>query len=130
MAVSKFKSHRFADYTMLLLSQLEAGLRRLFAAVNKCPDRLLTAESTILYTTFDEILAKHMSDGSMNQLPCFLGEPAMVKPMYPQSRVFLVMNIICGVLRSRPAWPVTDTTRSDCSHFCASECLMIWLPSF
>jgi hypothetical protein len=29
---------------MLLLSQLEAGLRRLFAAVNKCPDRLLTAE--------------------------------------------------------------------------------------
>ncbi|XP_006524528.1 ER membrane associated RNA degradation isoform X11 [Mus musculus] len=77
MAVSKFKSHRFADCTMLLLSQLEAGLRRLFAAVNKCPDRLLTAESTILYTTFDEILAKHMSDGSMNQLPCFLGEPAM-----------------------------------------------------
>ncbi|XP_008757039.1 endoplasmic reticulum membrane-associated RNA degradation protein isoform X6 [Rattus norvegicus] len=77
LAVSKFKSHRFADCTMLLLSQLEAGLRRVFATVNKCPDRLLTAESTILYTTFDEILAKHMSDGSINQLPCFLGEPAM-----------------------------------------------------
>ncbi|EDL99829.1 similar to chromosome 6 open reading frame 70 (predicted), isoform CRA_c [Rattus norvegicus] len=29
---------------MLLLSQLEAGLRRVFATVNKCPDRLLTAE--------------------------------------------------------------------------------------
>ncbi|XP_038956013.1 endoplasmic reticulum membrane-associated RNA degradation protein isoform X2 [Rattus norvegicus] len=68
---------KFADCTMLLLSQLEAGLRRVFATVNKCPDRLLTAESTILYTTFDEILAKHMSDGSINQLPCFLGEPAM-----------------------------------------------------
>ncbi|XP_031210546.1 endoplasmic reticulum membrane-associated RNA degradation protein isoform X2 [Mastomys coucha] len=77
LAVSKFKSHRFADCTMLLLPQLEAGLRRVFAAVNKCPDRLLTAESTILYTTFDEILAKHMNDGSINQLPCFLGEPAM-----------------------------------------------------
>ncbi|EGW05484.1 hypothetical protein I79_012428 [Cricetulus griseus] len=44
MAVTKFKLHRFADCTMLLLSQLEAGLRRVFAAVNKCPDRLLTAE--------------------------------------------------------------------------------------
>nr|XP_034347888.1 endoplasmic reticulum membrane-associated RNA degradation protein isoform X1 [Arvicanthis niloticus] len=77
MAVSKFKSHRFADCTVLLLSQLEAGLRRVFAAVNKCPERLLTAESTVLYTTFDEILAKNMSDGTINQLPCFLGEPAM-----------------------------------------------------
>ncbi|KAL6040903.1 hypothetical protein STEG23_037879 [Scotinomys teguina] len=77
MAVTKFKLHRFADCTMLLLSQLEAGLRRVFAAVNKCPDRLLTAESTVLYTTFDEILAKHLNDGSINQLPHFLGEPAM-----------------------------------------------------
>ncbi|KAL1770267.1 endoplasmic reticulum membrane-associated RNA degradation protein isoform X1 [Sigmodon hispidus] len=77
MAVTMFKLHRFADCTMLLLSQLEAGLRRVFAAVNKCPGRLLTAESTILYTTFDEILAKHLNDGSINQLPHFLGEPAM-----------------------------------------------------
>ncbi|XP_007643977.1 endoplasmic reticulum membrane-associated RNA degradation protein isoform X4 [Cricetulus griseus] len=77
MAVTKFKLHRFADCTMLLLSQLEAGLRRVFAAVNKCPDRLLTAESTILYTTFDEILAKHLKDGNINQLPHFLGDPAM-----------------------------------------------------
>ncbi|XP_060229651.1 endoplasmic reticulum membrane-associated RNA degradation protein isoform X5 [Meriones unguiculatus] len=68
---------KFADCSMLLLSQLEAGLRRVFAAVNKCPDRLLTAESTILYTTFDEILAKYLNDGSINQLPHFLGEPTM-----------------------------------------------------
>ncbi|CAO2628857.1 Endoplasmic reticulum membrane-associated RNA degradation protein [Lemmus lemmus] len=67
MAVTKFKLHRFADCTMLLLSQLEAGLRRVFAEVNKCPARLLTAE----------ILAKHLNDGSINQLPHFLGEPAM-----------------------------------------------------
>ncbi|XP_057617735.1 endoplasmic reticulum membrane-associated RNA degradation protein isoform X2 [Chionomys nivalis] len=77
LAVAKFKVHRFADCTTLLLSQLEAGLRRVFAAVNKCPARLLTAESTILYTTFDEILAKHLNDGSISRLPHFLGEPAM-----------------------------------------------------
>ncbi|XP_013366194.1 PREDICTED: endoplasmic reticulum membrane-associated RNA degradation protein isoform X2 [Chinchilla lanigera] len=67
IALMKFKAHRFADCTILLLTQLEAGLRRVFAAVNKCPDTLLTAE----------ILAKHLSDGKINQLPLFLGEPAM-----------------------------------------------------
>uniref|UniRef100_A0A8D2GIL9 Uncharacterized protein n=1 Tax=Theropithecus gelada TaxID=9565 RepID=A0A8D2GIL9_THEGE len=34
-------------------------------------------KSTALYTTFDEILAKHLNDGKINQLPLFLGEPAM-----------------------------------------------------
>ncbi|XP_036104799.1 endoplasmic reticulum membrane-associated RNA degradation protein isoform X1 [Molossus molossus] len=77
VALIKFKSHRFADCAMLLLTQLETGLRNVFATVNKCPRRLLTAESTALYTTFDEILAKHLNDGEINQLPPFLGEPAM-----------------------------------------------------
>ncbi|XP_066228920.1 endoplasmic reticulum membrane-associated RNA degradation protein [Saccopteryx leptura] len=76
-ALIKFKSHRFADCAVLLLMQLETGLRNVFATVNKCPKRLLTAESTALYTTFDEILAKHLNDGEINQLPLFLGEPAM-----------------------------------------------------
>ncbi|KAF0883419.1 EMARD protein, partial [Crocuta crocuta] len=76
-ALIKFKSHRFADCAMLVLAQLETGLRRVFATVNTCPQRLLTAESTALYTTFDEILAKHLNDGKVNQLPLFLGEPAM-----------------------------------------------------
>uniref|UniRef100_A0ABI7YMR0 DUF4209 domain-containing protein n=1 Tax=Felis catus TaxID=9685 RepID=A0ABI7YMR0_FELCA len=76
-ALIRFKAHRFADCAVLLLPQLETGLRRVFAVVNKCPRRLLTAESTALYTTFDEILAKHLSDGKLNQLPLFLGEPAM-----------------------------------------------------
>ncbi|XP_029424343.1 endoplasmic reticulum membrane-associated RNA degradation protein isoform X7 [Nannospalax galili] len=57
LAVVKFKVHRFADCTILLLSQLETGLRRVFTAVNKCPDRLLTAESATPYTTFDEVLS-------------------------------------------------------------------------
>ncbi|XP_063109920.1 endoplasmic reticulum membrane-associated RNA degradation protein isoform X3 [Cavia porcellus] len=77
IALMKFKARRFADCTILLLTQLEAGLRRVFATVNKCPDRLLTAESTTLYTTFDEILAKDLTDGQTNLLPLFLGEPAM-----------------------------------------------------
>ncbi|XP_023370426.1 endoplasmic reticulum membrane-associated RNA degradation protein isoform X4 [Otolemur garnettii] len=77
IAVTTFKAHRFADCAMLLLTQLETGLRRVFTTVNKCPQRLLTAESTALYTTFDEILAKHLNDGKINQLPLFLGEPAM-----------------------------------------------------
>ncbi|XP_047588445.1 endoplasmic reticulum membrane-associated RNA degradation protein isoform X4 [Lutra lutra] len=66
-AFLSFRSHRFADCAVLLLTQLEAGLRRVFAAVNQCPRRLLTAE----------ILAKHLNDGKINQLPLFLGEPAM-----------------------------------------------------
>ncbi|XP_032506895.1 endoplasmic reticulum membrane-associated RNA degradation protein isoform X6 [Phocoena sinus] len=77
VALLNFKSHRFADCAILLLVQLETGLRKVFATVNKCPKRLLTAESTALYTTFDEILAKHLNDGKINQLPLFLGEPAM-----------------------------------------------------
>uniref|UniRef100_A0A3Q1M0Q1 ER membrane associated RNA degradation n=1 Tax=Bos taurus TaxID=9913 RepID=A0A3Q1M0Q1_BOVIN len=77
VALTKLKSHRFADCAILLLMQLETGLRRVFAEVNECPKRLLTAESTALYTTFDEILAKHLNDGKINQLPLFLGEPAM-----------------------------------------------------
>ncbi|XP_063522981.1 endoplasmic reticulum membrane-associated RNA degradation protein isoform X17 [Pongo pygmaeus] len=77
VALVKFKSHRFADCAILLLTQLETGLRNVFATLNRCPKRLLTAESTALYTTFDEILAKHLNDGKINQLPLFLGEPAM-----------------------------------------------------
>ncbi|XP_052501600.1 endoplasmic reticulum membrane-associated RNA degradation protein isoform X6 [Budorcas taxicolor] len=79
VALTKLKSHRFADCAILLLVQLETGLRKAFAEVNGCPKRLLTAESTALYTTFDEILAKHLNDGKINQLPLFLGEPAMEK---------------------------------------------------
>ncbi|XP_020736257.2 endoplasmic reticulum membrane-associated RNA degradation protein isoform X2 [Odocoileus virginianus] len=67
VALTKLKSHRFADCAILLLVQLETGLRKVFAEVNECPKRLLTAE----------ILAKHLNDGKINQLPVFLGEPAM-----------------------------------------------------
>ncbi|XP_015270886.1 PREDICTED: endoplasmic reticulum membrane-associated RNA degradation protein [Gekko japonicus] len=53
-ALTLFRQHRYADCVMLLLPQLESGLRLLFTTVNKCPSRLITAESSSLYTTFDE----------------------------------------------------------------------------
>ncbi|KAM6354548.1 endoplasmic reticulum membrane-associated RNA degradation protein isoform 2-T2 [Podargus strigoides] len=76
-ALTAFKQSRYADCVILLLPQLEVGLRLLFTTTNKCPNRLLTAESSTLYTTFDEMLAKHLDNEEVNQLPAVLGEPAM-----------------------------------------------------
>uniref|UniRef100_A0A8B9MYZ6 ER membrane associated RNA degradation n=1 Tax=Accipiter nisus TaxID=211598 RepID=A0A8B9MYZ6_9AVES len=55
-ALTAFKQSRYADCVILLLPQLEVGLRLLFTTTNKCPNRLLTAEvkflskNRILYT--------------------------------------------------------------------------------
>ncbi|NXO31191.1 EMARD protein, partial [Cisticola juncidis] len=76
-ALTAFKQSRYADSVILLLPQLEAGLRLLFTTSNKCPNRLLTAESSALYITFDEMLAKHLDNEEVNQLPLVLEEPAM-----------------------------------------------------
>ncbi|XP_039235457.1 endoplasmic reticulum membrane-associated RNA degradation protein isoform X1 [Pipra filicauda] len=76
-ALTAFKQSRYADSVILLLPQLEVGLRLLFTTTNKCPNRLLTAESSAFYTTFDEMLAKHLDNNEVNQLPVVLEEPAM-----------------------------------------------------
>ncbi|XP_058023292.1 endoplasmic reticulum membrane-associated RNA degradation protein [Ahaetulla prasina] len=76
-AITSFQQARYADCVILLLPQLEGGLRVLFTAVNKCPSRLMTAESSSLYTTFDEMLTKQLNNEEINQLPIVLGEPAM-----------------------------------------------------
>ncbi|NXS34212.1 EMARD protein, partial [Pomatostomus ruficeps] len=76
-ALTAFKQSRYADSVILLLPQLEVGLRLLFTTTNKCPNRLLTAESSSLYTTFDEMLAKYLDNEEVNQLPIVLEEPAM-----------------------------------------------------
>ncbi|KAM9298755.1 endoplasmic reticulum membrane-associated RNA degradation protein [Morus bassanus] len=76
-ALTAFKQSRYADCVILLLPQLEAGLRLLFTTTNKCPNRLLTAEPSALYTTFDEMLAKRLDNEEVNQLPAVLEEPAM-----------------------------------------------------
>ncbi|MEE6475436.1 hypothetical protein FKM82_010746 [Ascaphus truei] len=79
-AIIAFRQGRYADCAILLLPQLETGLRLIFTTVNKCPHRMLTAESSTLYTTFDEVLAKQLNSDSDNQVPLTLGEPAMVFP--------------------------------------------------
>ncbi|NWW64122.1 EMARD protein, partial [Ifrita kowaldi] len=76
-ALTAFKQSKYADSVILLLPQLEVGLRLLFTTANKCPNRLLTAESSALYTTFNEMLAKHLDNEEVNQLPVVLEEPAM-----------------------------------------------------
>ncbi|XP_010161536.1 endoplasmic reticulum membrane-associated RNA degradation protein [Antrostomus carolinensis] len=76
-ALTAFKQSRYADCVILLLPQLEVGLRLLFTTANKCPNRFLTAEPSALYTTFDEMLAKHLDNEEVNQLPTVLEEPAM-----------------------------------------------------
>ena len=40
---------------MILLPQLEHSLRRVYACCNNLPKRLQTAESSELYTTFNEV---------------------------------------------------------------------------
>ncbi|XP_035394920.1 endoplasmic reticulum membrane-associated RNA degradation protein isoform X2 [Cygnus atratus] len=84
-ALTAFKQSRYADCVILLLPQLEVGLRLLFTTTNKCPNRLLTAEPSALYTTFDEMLKKHLDNEEINQLPSVLEEPAMehmiIKPL-------------------------------------------------
>ncbi|XP_028905341.1 endoplasmic reticulum membrane-associated RNA degradation protein isoform X3 [Ornithorhynchus anatinus] len=66
-AITEFRLQRYAESVMLLLPQLETGLRKVFITVNKCAKRLLTAE----------ILARQLEDEQINQLPPFLGEPTM-----------------------------------------------------
>ncbi|NXR98052.1 EMARD protein, partial [Oxylabes madagascariensis] len=51
-ALTAFKQSRYADSVILLLPQLEAGLRLLFTTSNKCPNRLLTAEVNFYMVTY------------------------------------------------------------------------------
>ncbi|NWX38792.1 EMARD protein, partial [Steatornis caripensis] len=71
-ALTAFKQSRYADCVILLLPQMEVGLRLLFTTTNKCPNRLLTAEVKFL-----SILAKCLDNEEVNQLPAVLQEPAM-----------------------------------------------------
>jgi len=75
LALELYASHRYGECLVVLLPQLELALRRVFAAVNECPDRILTAENTVLYTTLDEILDKLLPDGSENRLVSAVSKP-------------------------------------------------------
>ncbi|NWQ74338.1 EMARD protein, partial [Columbina picui] len=77
-ALTAFKQSRYADCVILLLPQLETGLRLLFTTTNNCPNRLLTAEVKFLSKVdYDLMLAKHLDNEELNQLPAVLEEPAM-----------------------------------------------------
>lgn len=62
---------------VLLLPQLEHILRLIFASVNNCSERVLTAESDTLYTTLDEIFEKYLPNGDVNKMSEVLGESLM-----------------------------------------------------
>eukprot|EP00731_Ephydatia_muelleri_P027311 Em0019g184a len=67
-AVKAVQEKRSGEALALLLPCMEHSLRRVFACVNGCPERAITAEATVLYTTFDEILSPYLPDGSPNRL--------------------------------------------------------------
>ena len=52
-------------------------LRSVFCWVNKCPDRVLTAESTAFYTTLDEILSENIND-KKNEIRTILGDSTII----------------------------------------------------
>ncbi|CAF0824251.1 unnamed protein product [Rotaria sordida] len=72
-----FHRNEYGLSMILLLPVFEHLLRKLFVNANNCPERLLTAEATTLYTTLDEILTCCLPDGSPNRLCDKLGRGYM-----------------------------------------------------
>ncbi|XP_064621815.1 endoplasmic reticulum membrane-associated RNA degradation protein-like isoform X2 [Lineus longissimus] len=74
LALEKYENKCYGECLVLVLPQLEHGLRCAFSLYNNCEERVMTAESTTLYTTFDEILSPNLPDGSQNKLLKHLGD--------------------------------------------------------
>jgi len=71
-------SHQRGDFLLFYVGTLpflEHGLRRIYARVNNCPERVLTANPDVFYTTLDEILARDTEEGSPNLTIAELGFP-------------------------------------------------------
>ncbi|XP_059141811.1 endoplasmic reticulum membrane-associated RNA degradation protein-like [Physella acuta] len=90
---SLYRQAKFGWCAVQLFPLLEHTLRRLFVVINNCPERLITAEATTLYTTFEEILEPNLPDGLENKLVPFVGEALMnllldllVYPSGPRAR--------------------------------------------
>jgi hypothetical protein len=90
----------------LLVPQMELLLRLMFCAANQCPDRVLTAESTVLYTTLDVILAENIQSEE-----CFSNRPNKVKE--------LLGNGLYWALRDMFTLPEGPRVRDRLSH---AEC--------
>ncbi|CAN7995413.1 unnamed protein product [Ixodes hexagonus] len=72
--VRLYNESRYDKSLILALPQVECILRVLFTVANNCPQRLLTAEMSTLYTTLDEVLAEFIDNGSRNALRKALGD--------------------------------------------------------
>ncbi|ESO85400.1 hypothetical protein LOTGIDRAFT_229422 [Lottia gigantea] len=72
-----YERQRYGYSLCLLWPLLEHSLRCVFADANNCQYRVLTAESTSFYTTFEEILCKHIKSDEDNKLVKIIGEPCM-----------------------------------------------------
>ncbi|XP_076803073.1 endoplasmic reticulum membrane-associated RNA degradation protein-like isoform X9 [Clavelina lepadiformis] len=77
-SLNLYRSRRFGDCVMILLPQLEHLLRCRFSFCNKCPERVMTAESTEFYTTLDDVLSSNLKQGGENYLRYELGDNFMV----------------------------------------------------
>ncbi|XP_069116205.1 endoplasmic reticulum membrane-associated RNA degradation protein-like isoform X2 [Argopecten irradians] len=76
-ALDWYHKGKYGYFALLILPQLEHAMRVLFSIVNQCPERVLTAETTTLYTTFDEILDPYLPNGQKNVVAAHLGENCM-----------------------------------------------------
>ncbi|PIK52488.1 putative endoplasmic reticulum membrane-associated RNA degradation protein isoform X3 [Apostichopus japonicus] len=73
-ALENFQEERYSWSAALIIQLLESILRQVFAKSNGCPERVLTAESSTLFTTFDEILTGTLPDGSENKVRHVIGD--------------------------------------------------------
>ncbi|XP_060082977.1 endoplasmic reticulum membrane-associated RNA degradation protein-like [Ylistrum balloti] len=76
-ALNWFYKGKYGYFAVLILPQLEHAMRVLFSEINNCPERVLTAEASTLYTTFDEILDPCLPTGIKNKVAAQLGENCM-----------------------------------------------------
>uniref|UniRef100_A0A4W3GQW9 ER membrane associated RNA degradation n=1 Tax=Callorhinchus milii TaxID=7868 RepID=A0A4W3GQW9_CALMI len=72
-----YTQQRYDDCVILLLPQMEMGLRRIFTTSNNCSNRLLTAEVNTSHLQHSDMLVQHLDNQDVNQLPLILGEPLM-----------------------------------------------------
>ncbi|XP_063957802.1 endoplasmic reticulum membrane-associated RNA degradation protein-like isoform X2 [Lytechinus pictus] len=76
-ALNYYSIQRYNHCIMIICPLLEHLIRLIFAKANQCPERVLTAESTVLFTTFDEMICVELSDGAPNLLIPTISEPFM-----------------------------------------------------
>merc|ERR1719334_2946211 len=86
-AIDYKNSQRYMETCILTLPLLESSLRRLYVQANNCPQRLVTAETTSLYTTFTEmVMEESLLQGVMGRDLLLLLFDLLVLPGGPRVR--------------------------------------------